>query len=79
MTSQARPVWSFAKGQAAQNEMRNGTVRESQKHAQEKTYKRSSVKPCFKTVIFCTQNLINAALEYLSNHKMFFFSFCMDW
>ena len=41
-----------AKGQAAQNEMRNGTVRESQKHAREKTliYKRSSVKPGFKTV-----------------------------
>ena len=28
-----RPVWSFAKVQAAQNEMRNDTVRESQKHS----------------------------------------------
>ena len=29
----------------------------------ENSYKRSSVKPCFKTVILGTQNLINAALE----------------
>ena len=42
----------FAKGQAAQNEMRsNGTVRESQKHAREKTLINALlVKPCFKSV-----------------------------
>ena len=45
------------------NEMRNGTVRESQKHALEKTLINAlSVNPCFKTVFLCTQNLISAAL-----------------
>ena len=33
----------------------------------ENSYKRSSVKPCFETVILGTQNLINNSLGYMEN------------
>ena len=45
--------------------------REPESRLGENSYKLSSVKPCFKTVFLCKQNLINAALENSRHNNSF--------